>query len=82
MIMAETEKSELVKQESPKNVRAPRVEDYVSRLENLPRSFAKPQISAVIRALSSHFKVNETLSFEPSGEGEHLYLHMESDGAK
>ncbi len=46
-------------------------------MENLPRAFPDPTNKALYRQLPEHFQVNETLSFKPSGEGDHLYLYIE-----
>ncbi|MCP3674398.1 MAG: tRNA pseudouridine(13) synthase TruD [Gammaproteobacteria bacterium] len=46
-------------------------------MENLPRGFPNPTNKALYRQLPEHFQVNETLSFKPSGEGDHLYLYIE-----
>ena len=46
-------------------------------MENLPRAFPNPTNKALYRQLPEHFQVNETLSFKPSGEGDHLYLYIE-----
>ena len=43
----------------------------------LPTFNSAPLVSGVIRTFSSDFQVNEALSFEPSGEGEHLFLLIE-----
>ena len=40
-------------------------------------AYAKPKNKAYFRQNPEHFKVNETLNFTPSGEGEHLYLYIE-----
>lgn len=40
----------------------------------------QPQNSARLKAQASDFRVAETLPFELSGSGEHLYLHIEKTG--
>ncbi|MEH6583752.1 MAG: tRNA pseudouridine(13) synthase TruD [Halioglobus sp.] len=42
-----------------------------------PRAWGEPQASAVIRARPEDFVVHELLGFELSGEGEHVFLHLE-----
>jgi tRNA pseudouridine13 synthase len=39
-----------------------------------------PLFKAQIKTQLSDFKVLETLSFEPSGDGEHTFLHIEKTG--
>lgn len=53
-----------------------------------PRSFSlewnflhqKPEVTAVLKAIPSDFIVIENLGFEPSGEGEHIYLYVRKTG--
>lgn len=40
----------------------------------------KPKNSAKLKAIPEHFRVNEVLPFEPSGEGEHLFLKIQKTG--
>lgn len=54
--------------------------DYRELLDNLPRFNPFPKARGVIRQCNRHFKVVENLTFEPSGEGEHLFLLIEKDG--
>ena len=42
-----------------------------------PRAWGKPAVDAVIRAQPEDFIVHEQLGFELSGEGEHVFLHLE-----
>ena len=42
--------------------------------------YGAPEISGVIKSEVADFKVDETLGFEPSGEGEHLFLQIEKTG--
>jgi tRNA pseudouridine13 synthase len=44
---------------------------------DLPRVYDGQLIEADLRTYSSDFKVNEVLSFEPSGSGEHLFIFVE-----
>jgi len=39
-----------------------------------------PQIEGLLRATPADFQVDEVLGFEPSGEGEHEYLHLRKIG--
>ena len=47
---------------------------------DLAYAYGKPRSQAVMRQQNSDFKVVEELGFEPSGEGEHVYLQIEKDG--
>lgn len=51
--------------------------DYQPLIANLARAYSTPTIKADLRTLSSDFQVMEILGFEPSGEGEHLFLQIE-----
>lgn len=44
---------------------------------NLPYAYGRPALSGVIRYLPEDFMVEERLSFELSGQGEHVYLFIE-----
>lgn len=46
------------------------------RLANLAYAFGGPVASAVLRATPEDFQVDELLGFEPSGEGDHVFLHI------
>lgn len=56
--------------------------DFPQIIAELPKAFSNSgsdnthQITADLRTFSSDFKVNELLNFEPSGEGEHLFLQI------
>ncbi len=52
----------------------------MSLQEKLPFLHQKPELSGCIRCQNSDFFVEEVLGFEPSGEGEHLWLWVEKDG--
>ncbi|MFX4228173.1 MAG: tRNA pseudouridine(13) synthase TruD [Porticoccaceae bacterium] len=39
-----------------------------------------PRPRGLVRAENSHFQVDEILGFDPSGEGEHLYLQIRKNG--
>lgn len=45
--------------------------------ESLVYLHGKPNAKGVIRSTASDFQVNEIIPFQPSGEGEHLMLHIE-----
>ncbi len=47
---------------------------------SLAFSYGGPLVSGVIRAVPEDFYVNEILGFEPSGEGEHVFLQIEKRG--
>ena len=51
--------------------------DYKTHFERLPTAHNFQRVAAVIRETDEDFQVREVLSFEPSGEGEHLFLHLE-----
>jgi len=53
------------------------LDSFDKHVENLPTVNIKPIIKGTIRQHYSDFEVNETLSFEPRGEGEHLFLYIE-----
>ena len=42
--------------------------------------YGTPEISGVIKTSAADFLVDEILGFEPSGEGEHLFLKIEKTG--
>ncbi len=52
----------------------------MSLQEELPFLHSKPELSGHIRCQNSDFFVEEVLGFEPSGEGEHLWLWLEKSG--
>ena len=45
-----------------------------------PRAAGPPRASAVLRSCPEDFRVSEELGFEPAGEGEHLFLHLQKRG--
>lgn len=47
----------------------------------LPHGGGPPPLRGVLRAAPADFAVEELLSFEPCGRGEHLYLWIEKTGA-
>lgn len=53
--------------------------DYSRHLDSLPRFFPIPLCQGVIRQSYADFEVTETLTFEPSGEGEHVFLYIEKN---
>jgi tRNA pseudouridine13 synthase len=48
---------------------------------SLPRAWAAPAARGLIRARNEDFRVEEVLDFAPSGDGEHVWLHVRKDGA-
>ncbi len=50
-------------------------------IEEAPRVFGPAVLSALIRSVPEDFIVEEELGFEPSGQGEHLFLVVEKRGA-
>ncbi|MCW8876427.1 MAG: tRNA pseudouridine(13) synthase TruD [Kangiellaceae bacterium] len=54
--------------------------EYQTHFERLPTAHNFERINAVIREVDDDFQVREVLSFEPSGQGEHLFLHLEKRG--
>lgn len=44
---------------------------------NSPYPYGEPAISGLLKSQAEDFKVSENLGFEPSGEGEHLFLWIE-----
>jgi tRNA pseudouridine13 synthase len=63
--------SELAEQQHPNYY------DFSTHVENLPRINSLPNITGTIRQHYSDFEVTEQLSFEPCGQGEHLFLYIE-----
>jgi len=53
---------------------------FETHVDNLPFAHGGYAGSGLLRGQNSHFKVSEQLSFEPSGEGEHIFLLIEKDG--
>lgn len=45
-------------------------------LPNWPRVLGAPEATGRIRSCPEDFRVDEELSFEPEGEGEHLLIHL------
>jgi tRNA pseudouridine13 synthase len=43
-------------------------------------ALGKPQFQAQLKSSNTDFIVHEELGFEPSGEGEHVYVHVEKNG--
>ncbi|MGQ9426744.1 tRNA pseudouridine(13) synthase TruD [Gilvimarinus sp. F26214L] len=57
------------------------VTDGPSRFSlDFTRAWGTPTVSACFRSQPEDFQVDEDLGFEPSGEGEHLYLHLRKRG--
>ncbi len=49
-------------------------------LAQLPYAYGGPPLTARLRATAEDFVVDENLGFEPSGEGEHVLLHVRKRG--
>ncbi len=47
---------------------------------DFPYAYGQPTLRALLKGENAHFVVHEQLGFEPAGEGEHWYVHVESDG--
>jgi tRNA pseudouridine13 synthase len=43
---------------------------------DFPYAYGQPEATASFRVEPEDFQVDETLGFEPAGEGEHVYLHV------
>ncbi|HIF18501.1 MAG: tRNA pseudouridine(13) synthase TruD [Cycloclasticus sp.] len=54
--------------------------NFESHVEKLPYAHAQPSGTGQLRTLAEHFCVEETLSFSPSGEGEHVFLYIKKIG--
>ena len=54
--------------------------DFASNYQQLPRAYHAALARGDIRSSNLDFKVEEVLTFEPCGEGEHLFLQLEKDG--
>ncbi len=54
---------------------------FVEKINSLNRVYKKPVISAKMRMTDADFKVEEELSFKPSGKGEHLFLQIKKINA-
>ena len=52
-----------------------------SNVQERPEAFGPPVLAAAIRSAPEDFVVEEVLGFEPSGQGEHLFLIIEKRGA-
>ncbi|ORU91147.1 MAG: tRNA pseudouridine synthase D [Cycloclasticus sp. symbiont of Poecilosclerida sp. N] len=51
--------------------------DFDSHVEELPFAHGGQIGSGQIKERAENFRVNETLTFEPSGEGEHVFLYIQ-----
>lgn len=47
---------------------------------NWPYAYGAPDVTATFRREPEDFRVDENLGFEPSGEGEHVFLHVRKRG--
>lgn len=47
---------------------------------NWPYRFGEPEFSALLKASAEDFQVVENLGFEPSGEGEHVFVYLRKTG--
>ncbi|MEO1888411.1 MAG: tRNA pseudouridine(13) synthase TruD [Cycloclasticus sp.] len=54
--------------------------NFESHVEKLPYAHAQPSGTGQLRALADHFCVEETLTFSPSGQGEHVFLYIKKTG--
>lgn len=50
--------------------------DFFELIKNFPTANPIPQTRGDLRTYASDFRVDEILSFQPSGEGEHLFLQI------
>ncbi|MDH5472535.1 MAG: tRNA pseudouridine(13) synthase TruD [Gammaproteobacteria bacterium] len=48
--------------------------------KSLSHAFGLPYISGVLKSSNHDFKVDEIMPVQPTGEGEHLWLHIEKNG--
>lgn len=53
---------------------------YRLHVEGLSYAHDGPVGSGLLKERAENFKVNEDLSFEPSGEGEHVFLYIQKTG--
>ena len=53
---------------------------FETHVDELPYAHGGPVGSALLREKNAYFKVNESLTFEPSGEGEHVFLYIQKTG--
>ncbi|MEH6503657.1 MAG: tRNA pseudouridine(13) synthase TruD [Cycloclasticus sp.] len=53
---------------------------YRLHVEGLSYAHDGPVGSGILKERAENFKVNEYLSFEPSGEGEHVFLYVQKTG--
>jgi len=51
--------------------------DFKAHVQALPYVYGGSAGQGLIKDKPDHFKVNECLSFEPSGSGEHVYLYIQ-----
>ena len=49
-------------------------------LPYLAYAYSEPDISASYKVSNEDFRVQEVLSFEPDGKGDHLFLYVEKNG--
>jgi tRNA pseudouridine13 synthase len=47
---------------------------------DFPFAYGQPEVTADFRAEPEDFQVDEHLGFDPSGQGEHVYLHVSKRG--
>ncbi len=53
------------------------MDNPLAQLDALPRAFGEVTATGQLRSVLADFQVSETLTFEPSGKGEHLFLYIE-----
>lgn len=63
----------------PVNSEKPRLLSSVS-ISSLSFAYGSPSMVGVLKQQPEHFYVEEVLGFEPSGEGEHVFLEIEKVG--
>ncbi|MCW9013940.1 MAG: tRNA pseudouridine(13) synthase TruD [Gammaproteobacteria bacterium] len=51
------------------------------RFADLTKAYGESPIKGAIKSANDDFKVDEIMPVEPSGSGEHLWLHIEKNGA-
>ncbi len=50
--------------------------NFAELIDRFPTASSFPKVKGDLRTFSSDFQVDEVLSFQPSGEGEHLFLQV------
>ena len=60
-----------------KNPAGLKYSENLASIENPIYPYGKPVISGLLKSAPEDFKVTENPGFEPSGDGEHLFLWIE-----